>query len=141
VIGPVAHTPSPAPKPAAQAVEQTRTTGLDQPLALDLTGRTGSPTHVRVVAGPEHGTVVLSPNGTAVYTPDSGFSGADDFTYAFTGGSGVAVTGTMHIRVGSGLPRTGAEVGHAVGAGGLLVIFGLLLLVVGRRRTRDDETV
>ena len=34
-----------------------------------------------LTTGPAHGTVVLNPNGTFTYTPTSGFSGTDTFTY------------------------------------------------------------
>jgi LPXTG-motif cell wall-anchored protein len=126
-------------------VDQTRQTGLDTPITLDLTGRIGTPTQLRLVGSPQHGNLVMGPGGTAVYTPDLGFSGLDDFTYAFTGGGGVSVLGTMHIQVGNGLPqnvgsslpRTGADTGRAVQAGAGLLLAGLLLVFVAGRRARE----
>ncbi|QDS97670.1 hypothetical protein HG15A2_09340 [Adhaeretor mobilis] len=47
---------------------------------------------------PQHGTVVLNPNGTFVYTPDPGFVGRDTFTYAafdFTQESEVATVAVV----------------------------------------------
>jgi LPXTG-motif cell wall-anchored protein len=122
-------------------MEQSRTTGLDQPVTVDLTGRGASPTHLRLADAPQHGSVALGPDGTAVYTPDTGFSGEDSFTYTFTGGSGVAISGVVHVRVGDAvrLPRTGADTARDIAAGLGLLLVGFLLLAVGRRRTDDDE--
>ena len=108
-------------------------------MTVDLTGRGTHPTGLHVVDGPAHGTVTLRPDGTALYAPDRGYSGVDAFTYAFTGGSGTPYTGTVHIQVGGALPRTGADTGRAVGAGLALLLGGWFLLLVGRRRNRDEE--
>jgi len=39
-----------------------------------------------LVSGPAHGSLVLNPDGTFVYTPAFGFSGSDAFTYAASDG-------------------------------------------------------
>ena len=52
-----------------------------------------------VVSAPAHGTVVLNANGTFTYTPATGYSGTDTFTYEVNDGtvnSNVA-TITMNI--------------------------------------------
>ncbi|HEX6692632.1 MAG TPA: Ig-like domain-containing protein, partial [Burkholderiales bacterium] len=72
---------------------------LDESFALDEDGEaTGnvlandedidSPTLTAVqVAGPEHGTLELSEDGSFVYTPDADYHGSDSFTYVAKDGS------------------------------------------------------
>lgn len=43
------------------------------------------PNTVEVVAGPDHGTLVITPTGLFEYTPDVGFTGIDRFRYRLTG--------------------------------------------------------
>lgn len=49
--------------------------------------------------GPANGTVVMSADGTYVYTPDANFSGADTFTYTVTDPSGESDTATVTVTV------------------------------------------
>jgi LPXTG-motif cell wall-anchored protein len=137
-MSPVIPSTSPTLAPAS-SLTQTRSTGVDQPLAVDLTGRSGAPSGLHLIGGPTHGSVTLRPDGTALYVPALGYSGVDAFTYAFTGGGGAPVTGTVHIRVGAALPRTGAETAQQVTAGLGLLLVGFLLALIGRRRPREDE--
>jgi hypothetical protein len=55
----------------------------------------------RLVSGPAHGTLKLEEDGSFVYTPEAGFSGADVFRYrAFDGRLDSARIGVVTIRVG-----------------------------------------
>jgi hypothetical protein len=47
-----------------------------------------SPMHASLVSGPGHGTLNLGSDGTFTYTPNSGFTGIDSFTYQNTDDSG-----------------------------------------------------
>jgi hypothetical protein len=47
----------------------------------------GDPLSASLVAGVQHGTLSLQPNGAFTYTPATGFSGIDGFTYAASDGS------------------------------------------------------
>lgn len=56
--------------------------------------------------GPEHGTLTLNPDGSFVYTPDSGFFGADSFTYRASDGDleSELVTVTINVQEVNGAP-------------------------------------
>ena len=55
---------------------------------------------VTAVDGPAHGTVVLSGNGSIVYTPAAGFQGPDSFTYTVSDGA-LTSEGTVDLYVGT----------------------------------------
>jgi len=58
-----------------------------------------------LVTPPANGTVILSANGSFTYTPNSGYLGADSFTYAvLASGSGTSTTATVTITVADNLP-------------------------------------
>jgi hypothetical protein len=46
------------------------------------------PEHASLVSGPSHGTLNLASDGTFTYTPNSGFTGIDSFSYQTTDDSG-----------------------------------------------------
>jgi VCBS repeat-containing protein len=48
-----------------------------------------------------HGTVVLNGDGTVTYTPASGYTGPDSFTYTVTDANAHTATGTINMTVGS----------------------------------------
>ena len=53
------------------------------------------------VAGPSHGTLTFNSTGTFTYTPDSGFTGSDYFTYKTNDGALDSNVATVTINVGS----------------------------------------
>lgn len=57
--------------------------------ALDNDEAPGSPT--LSVTQPANGTVTIHTDGTLIYTPTTGYTGPDAFTYTLTGGAGSAV--------------------------------------------------
>ncbi len=61
----------------------------------DLDGDTLSVT----AASAGHGTVAPHPGGPLLYTPDTGYSGADTITYTVSDGNGGTDTGTAFVRV------------------------------------------
>ena len=52
-------------------------------------------------AGPTNGTLVLAPDGSFDYAPNSGFTGTDTFTYTVDDGTGRSATATATITVNS----------------------------------------
>jgi VCBS repeat-containing protein len=52
-----------------------------------------------LVTGPSHGTLVLNANGSFTYTPNSGFNGADGFTYRANDGTDSSGLSTVSITV------------------------------------------
>ncbi len=87
------------------------TTGVNQP--LDSTSTTsfgvqafdtdaeGDALMSQVVTGPQHGTLTFNSNGAFLYTPNTGYSGLDTFTYTDSDGILTSNTATVYIYVGT----------------------------------------
>lgn len=58
----------------------------DLTVPVEIVAAYGDPISVRLVASPAHGSVTLAKDGSFVYTPSTGFSGADSFTYVANDG-------------------------------------------------------
>ena len=58
-----------------------------------------SPLTASLVAGPEHGTLTLNPDGSFNYAPAANFSGDDSFTYMANDGSADSNTATVNLHV------------------------------------------
>jgi LPXTG-motif cell wall-anchored protein len=76
IPGPSTATPAPSPTPSPSSV--TETTPEDTPIDVEVEVPKGGTT----VPGtpPKHGTVVISPDGKATYTPNPGYIGKDRFS-------------------------------------------------------------
>ena len=59
----------------------------------------GNPLTAKIVADPLHGTVELNANGSFSYTPNSGYTGSDTFTYQANDGTANSNTATVTINV------------------------------------------
>jgi VCBS repeat-containing protein len=90
------------------AFDQTVFTNFDTPLngpsVLDPDIGTGI--SVTSNTQPSHGTVTINPDGTYLYTPNSGYTGPDQFTYTITDSSGQTATANVFITVGSTGPTS-----------------------------------
>ena len=66
----------------------------------------GDDVTAELIDGPDHGTLVLNPDGSFIYTPDIGFSGPDTFTYRASDGQSVSdpVTVTLNVTAPEGTP-------------------------------------
>ena len=53
---------------------------------------------------PTHGTLALNANGSFIYTPFSGYSGPDSFTYRITDGTSESANATVTLTVGANQP-------------------------------------
>jgi len=76
------------PNTAPTAAADSYTTGRDIALVVPAAGVLGNdsdaqsdPLTAVINTGPGHGTVTLAPNGGFTYTPATGYTGADSFTY------------------------------------------------------------
>ncbi|MGY5799753.1 putative Ig domain-containing protein, partial [Rhizobium sp. LEGMi12c] len=68
----------------------------NNPITLNITG--GAAASVAIATGASHGTAIAS--GTAItYTPASGYSGSDSFTYTATNGSGTSAPATVSMTI------------------------------------------
>ena len=74
---------SPVPSPVKNITKQTL---IDTPVAGSL--ETGDSDKVNIGKRPEHGTLVVQPDGKWNYQPNKGFSGKDDFTVIVTDADG-----------------------------------------------------
>jgi hypothetical protein len=83
-----------------------------------------------IVSGPAHG---IARVGSIVYTPDAGYSGADQVVYRVCSPNDAALCddGTLSITVTGGAPET--DTGSALGrlpSGAVPPIVGMLLAIV-----------
>lgn len=82
----------------------------DQPLSGAVLGNDSDanydPLTAILVNGPSHGNLTLSPNGTFTYTPASGYSGPDSFTYKANDGAADSNVATVSLTVGPGATWT-----------------------------------
>jgi YD repeat-containing protein len=85
------------PAPVAGNVSATvNENSSNDPIALNITG--GAPTSVSVFTNPQHGTA--SASGTSItYTPNSGYTGSDSFSYEASNAAGTSSAATITINV------------------------------------------
>jgi Bacterial Ig domain/SdrD B-like domain len=87
-----------APPTSVWTAQSTAVT-VDVPsLAFDPDGETLTTAAVTQGA---HGSVVVNSDGTVTYTPTTGFTGDDHFTYTVEDPDGTAATGTITVTVGT----------------------------------------
>ena len=67
-------------------------------LANDCVGD-GKSLSATLTAGPTNGTLTLNPDGSFVYTPNTGYTGADSFTYTASDGTMTSNVGTVAVSV------------------------------------------
>lgn len=87
---------------APTAANQNVSVPEDRPLIASLPSATdidGDPVTYSKTSEPAHGTLVVNPDGTYVYTPFQDFHGPDSFTYTISDGFGGTNTYTVVINV------------------------------------------
>jgi hypothetical protein len=112
----VSITVVPPPPPVAVAV--TASTLKNQPDSINVISSdtvtspaTIVPADVQVVTVPAHGTAIPQSDGTIIYTPTTGYTGADGFTYTVEDTNGeVSSPGTVSITVNAPTPPTAGDV-------------------------------
>ncbi|KQS15517.1 S-layer family protein [Frigoribacterium sp. Leaf186] len=90
-----------APRASDDSVDAVAGAPLDVPAGRGLLANDGGtgPLTAAIATAPSHGTVVVSPDGSFVYTPEKGFSGTDSFTYTLTDDNGATSTATATVAV------------------------------------------
>ncbi|MEM1241833.1 MAG: DUF4347 domain-containing protein, partial [Cyanobacteria bacterium P01_H01_bin.26] len=99
----------PAANAAPVADNDSYDTGFETELTIDagngvLNGDTdadGDALTATLVGNPSNGSVSLNSNGSFVYTPNAGFSGADSFTYQANDGTADSNLATVNVNVGA----------------------------------------
>ena len=121
--------------PLVMSDGKTVKTGSSATMSL-LSNDVGSGLSVTSHTQPGHGTVMVTADGVATYTPTNGFVGTDTFAYTVTDASGQTVTGTVTVNVqlatlaepthetADVLPSTGTDPA-------LTAIFAMFLIVSG----------
>jgi len=79
----------------------TKTTNEDTPVSSAVTGSDvdGDALTFTKATDPAHGTAVVNPDGTYIYTPDADYHGPDSFTIDISDGNGGIATVTVNITV------------------------------------------
>ncbi|MEJ2880807.1 Ig-like domain-containing protein [Pedobacter sp. GR22-6] len=73
-------------------------TPVSSPITINIPTPTGGT--ITITDPPDHGTITFDPSGKPIYTPNSGYSGPDDFTYIITDPDGnTSVPGKITINV------------------------------------------
>lgn len=85
------------------AVDDAFTTPEDVPLTGNVMANDqvlcNLPTTVTVFTNPQHGAVIVNPDGTFTYTPLPNYNGTDSFTYTITDNGGLNSTATVTVLV------------------------------------------
>ncbi|WP_179783920.1 IPT/TIG domain-containing protein [Rhizobium sp. AN5] len=91
----------------------------DNPVTLNITG--GTPTTVGIGTQASHGTATAS--GTSItYTPTTGYTGSDSFTYTAENADGVSAAATVSVTVNPAVPTlTGVSPASGSTAGGTVL--------------------
>jgi hypothetical protein len=97
----IQYTLPPLAQPDFYSTIQNVPVGVGAPgvLTNDSTGASGGALTAQLVAGPAHGSLLLSTNGSFTYTPVSNYFGADGFTYQVSDGVSTSATSTVTIQV------------------------------------------
>jgi hypothetical protein len=93
------------PPPLAQNASVSTHPGA--PVTIDVLDNASDPNGLPLtltgLTAPADGSVVLNPDGTLTYTPNTGFSGSDSFAYTISDGLGTA-SATVTVQVGNQPP-------------------------------------
>ena len=103
VVAPPPPPPGPSDNNPPVAIDDSATTSFETPFNGNVLVNDSDPDGdaITVVSNTDasNGTVVVNADGSYVYTPDAGFSGADSFEYTISDGEGGQDTATVSINV------------------------------------------
>ena len=99
---------------------QTLTVAASNGVMTNVTGLAGVSAAVSVVTPPEHGTLTLNADGSFSYTPASGYTGTDSFTYRVNANSLLSQTATVTIAVSDQSPVANDD-SYSIGEGQTLL--------------------
>ena len=105
-------------RPLAPVAEPIYAASGDQALAIPAasgilahaTDRDGDPLTAVLLSGPSHGVLALQPDGSFVYTPQAGFSGADSFLVEASDGDLASTPIRVTLHVGAATPLAADDV-------------------------------
>ncbi len=93
---------------APVAVDDSTSTDAGQPVNVDVLANDSDPDgdvlSVTNLSTPANGSVTVETDGTVTYTPGSGFSGVDTFTYQASDGTDVSNVATVSVTVANRAP-------------------------------------
>lgn len=75
----------------------------------------GDTLSIASVGTPAHGTAVRNADGTITYTPATGFTGSDSFSYVISDGRGATATAQVSVTVGAGTNRPPVALDDEIG--------------------------
>lgn len=147
----VSVTVSETPNVPPTATDDVATTNDGTPVTIDVLANdrdadgTLNPATVTVQNEPGEGSVAVNADGTVTYTPDSGFSGTDTFTYTVADDAGEAsdaatVTVTVNAAAKPPSPPSGGGGGGGGGATGLLLLVVMTFALLLRRSMNVECT-
>lgn len=86
---------------APKGQDDTSTTPMNTPVVIPvLANDSGNGLTIVSTTAPAHGTVAITPDGSVTYTPATGYTGPDTFTYTVKDASGNTYTQTVTVTVG-----------------------------------------
>lgn len=133
-----------AARPLPVATADSYTTAFNTPLTVAAPGVLANdssplalPLTAVLVTGPMHGTLVLHADGSFTYSPSSGYSGADSFTYAASDGFGTPPVSVSLTVSPAAAPAAPASI-PTLSQWGLLALSSLMgVFALGRVRKRS----
>lgn len=105
--GPVSPPPPPANRAPVATNDAVRTDPGQAALVSVLANDSdpdGDALTVTSISSASHGTAILNANGTVTYTPATGYTGTDSFTYIVADGRGGTATGTVNVTIAAIAP-------------------------------------
>ncbi len=109
---------TPQPDPSANSIPNTGNYRYNTPEDVPVNGRVNAtdvdndPLSYAKSSDPLHGSVVVNPDGSFTYTPNTDFNGSDSFVVVVSDGQGGSATSTVFVNVtpvDDQLPPTGAD--------------------------------
>ena len=88
-----------SPVALAESATTHKNASVNIPVLANDTDVDGDTLSVTALSEPLHGTAVIQPDKTVTYTPDTGYTGADSFTYDISDGNGGTATATVNLMV------------------------------------------
>jgi len=106
------------PTATAESVTTVKNTAVNINVLSNDTYGSGTFSNIAVTAGPAHGATAVQPNNTITYTPATGYTGTDSFTYTFTNSENKSASATVSLNVTMPSAGTSPLSGtYAIGSG------------------------
>lgn len=101
--------------PGCNPLSESTKPGAAVSFALTCSDALGDPVTLAIKTGPKHGALsAIGSSGSVTYTPASGFSGTDTFTYTGTSKLGTSAPTSVSVTVGKAQPGGGKRVAPVI---------------------------